>query len=346
MKNILIMTGVGVGLFSATVVGLLGVQGRLNYEGTRGVPLLSMFFAPSPASEGEQPGEHGEHGEPEKDPHGEAAAHTDDHSKPFGVQHDGLGVEERLEYAVGKSALNPEPEAKDDGHGGGHGGDHGDEADAHADDHGAEDHGNGDHATDEPHEKLTPPKDDFEAQMEALYGQDRYRRGEFFKFPRLEGDITVTELNQYLRASKLALEELEKKRSQLDAYAGELDARERDIEDRERQIAEQMAAVDVARAALDKRVAEFRDTVLLVRRDESEGLRKYAETLASFEPKRAMQHVIETWDQGEEGRNRILKVLSMMKSKDVNAILQEVELPRLRDILVQRLKVVHEGDGK
>lgn len=342
MKNVLIMSGVGVGLFSATVVGLLGVQGRLNYEGTRGVPMLSSLFDPPTETEGGEHAEADAHGDAGSEPH--TAARVDGPSEPFGLRHDGLGVEEPLEYAVGKSALSPQAPTEDDGHGGGS-----DDAqpDGHTgDDHGEDGQGHDDHADGKPQRRLTPPKDDFEAQMEALYGQDRYRRGEFFKFPRLEGDITVTELNQYLRASKLALEELEKQRAQLGAQASELDARERDIEDRERQIAEQMAAVDVARAALDKRVAEFRETVLLVRRDERKGLQEYAETLASFEAQRAMEHVVQSWEAGDESRNRILKVLSLMRGKDVNAILAEVELPKLRDILLQRLKVVHEADGK
>ena len=39
------MTLAGTSLFGSTVVGLLAVQGRLNFDGTRGVPMLESFFA-------------------------------------------------------------------------------------------------------------------------------------------------------------------------------------------------------------------------------------------------------------------------------------------------------------
>jgi DNA-directed RNA polymerase subunit F len=46
MKNILVMVAVGVALCCVTVGGLLGAQGRLNYEGTRNIPLLNTLFTP------------------------------------------------------------------------------------------------------------------------------------------------------------------------------------------------------------------------------------------------------------------------------------------------------------
>lgn len=46
MKNTLVMVGVGVALCCVTVGGLLGAQGRLNYEGTKNIPLLSALFTP------------------------------------------------------------------------------------------------------------------------------------------------------------------------------------------------------------------------------------------------------------------------------------------------------------
>jgi DNA-directed RNA polymerase subunit F len=46
MKNILVMGAVGVALCCVTVGGLLGAQGRLNYEGTKNIPLLNALFTP------------------------------------------------------------------------------------------------------------------------------------------------------------------------------------------------------------------------------------------------------------------------------------------------------------
>ncbi len=362
MKNILLMTGVGVGLFCATVVGVLGGQGRLNYEGTKGVPILSMFFSPPPPAEGEE-GEHGEgehgdgaHGDGEhgENAHGEDGhaehGHDDGHGEEFGVQHEGLGKEEKLKYTIGESPFAEAP--KDDGHGG-HGGGHGDDGhggghgDAHGGGHGDDGHGTDGHGhkTKQDKPKLSPPEDDFQEQMESLLGQAQYRRGNFFKFPRLEGDISVEQLNRYLRAAKLALDDIEKRRSQLEVYESELEARQRDIEDRERMVSEQMSTVETARTELDKRIRDFQSEVLLVRRDEVPGLKEYAATLGALEPQKAMEHVVQSWET-ETGRDLILKVLAHMEVDKTNAILAELELPKLKEVLTQRLRVVIEKQRK
>ena len=110
-------------------------------------------------------------------------------------------------------------------------------------------------------------------------------------------------------------------------------------------VADQMAKVDQARTKLDTRIREFEAQVLIVRRDEQPALQQYAATLANFEPTRAMQHVMQSWET-EDGRDRILKVMAVMAPEAVDAIMAEVELPQLKDILVQRLRVVVEqGKG-
>ena len=69
----------------------------------------------------------------------------------------------------------------------------------------------------------------------------------------------------------------------------------------------------------------------------------YAAALAADgAAKRAMEHVMQLWET-EVGRVRILKVMRFMKPQNVNAILAEIELPKLRDILLERLKVVTEA---
>ena len=178
--------------------------------------------------------------------------------------------------------------------------------------------------------------------MEGLLGQQQYRPGSFFKFPRLEADISVEELNRYLRAAKVALDGLEKRRAKLETHESELDARQRDIEDRERLVADQMANVDLERARLDQRIREFEAQVILVKRDELPALQQYAATLEYLEARQSMEHVIMMWEASEESKNKILKVLASMDSEKVNALLAEVELPKLKDILVERLKVVIE----
>ena len=51
MKEWLAMAGLGTGLFVTALIGTLAVQGRLDYAGTRGVPIASWLFAPPSADE-------------------------------------------------------------------------------------------------------------------------------------------------------------------------------------------------------------------------------------------------------------------------------------------------------
>ena len=55
MKNILLMVATGVGLFVATMFGLLAAQGRLNYEGTKSIPVLNSLFSKPPEDPNKDP---------------------------------------------------------------------------------------------------------------------------------------------------------------------------------------------------------------------------------------------------------------------------------------------------
>jgi hypothetical protein len=332
VKSVLVMAGTGTALFAGTVVGLLGVQGRLNHDGTRGIPVLSMFF---PAPPEEHASADKTYAEPAAAAHA-APGHDAGGAPPrIGVQHQGLGNEDKLPFRRGRSAFATEPPAGE--HGGTEHGAKAPEASAGHEPPAAPAHAETG--------KLEPPKEEFQRQVESLLGQEKYRPGAYFTFPRLEGDLSVDQLNQYLRAARTALDDVEARRKAVDAADAELAARQRDIEDRERAIADQMVRVDAERRKLDERIKAFEDQVVLVRRDEIAGLRQYAQTLASFEPRRAMQHVVDAW-QSEEGRERILKVLAVMEPDAADAILAQVEVPKLKDLLVERLKVVIERDKK
>jgi flagellar motility protein MotE (MotC chaperone) len=51
VKAKLLLAGLSVLAFLVSLVGLLALQGRLDYEGTRGIPVLGSFFAAPPASD-------------------------------------------------------------------------------------------------------------------------------------------------------------------------------------------------------------------------------------------------------------------------------------------------------
>ena len=90
MKSVLLMTLAGTSLFGGTVVGLLAVQGRLNFDGTRGVPVLESLFAEPAETESE-----------------------DSHVTPAGEEHprlEGLGREPRTaEQGVDAREQNVRP---------------------------------------------------------------------------------------------------------------------------------------------------------------------------------------------------------------------------------------------
>ncbi len=48
MKSVVLMVFTGIALFLGAMVGLLGAQGRLTYEGTRNIPILSRLFSKPP----------------------------------------------------------------------------------------------------------------------------------------------------------------------------------------------------------------------------------------------------------------------------------------------------------
>lgn len=76
MKNILIMVVAGIGLFSVTVIGMLAATGRLDYEGTKGIPIIHGLFSPAEKNtagpdegdDGSQDGQQGESPELRDDP--------------------------------------------------------------------------------------------------------------------------------------------------------------------------------------------------------------------------------------------------------------------------------------
>jgi hypothetical protein len=169
--------------------------------------------------------------------------------------------------------------------------------------------------------------------------------GGLFRFPQLDSGFTAEDLERVLRAAREVEAEAARERARLEVQEADLLARERDLEDRVSSIAEQMLRVDQERERLERRIAEFEQKVLLVERDELRGLREYGRTLASFEPVRAAGLVLEEW-ASDEGRKRIVKVLAVMDPDEADAILAAIDAGQVREVLLQRLRIVHEPSGR
>lgn len=335
MKNVLVMVGTGSGLFVATVFGMLGVQGRLNHEGTKGIPLVSALFPAPPEDPSTDDAAHGAD-QPTDGPTPRTDKPGDSSAPPltkFGAQHDGLGNEARLPIRKGKSVRGENDEPG------------GDQASAPARENGAGAAPPSPGKPDGEAKPLAPPATEWQRQAEALLGQGKYRPGALFSFPTLDSGITAAELDESLRKAKDALARVERKQAALDALEAELQARQRDIEDRQSAISAQMIRVNQEREKLDRRILEFESQVLLVKRDDLKGLKEYARTLASFEPEKASAYVLEEW-KTPEGQSRIIKVLAVMSPDSADRILAQMENGTVKDVLTMRLKVIAEPADK
>jgi flagellar motility protein MotE (MotC chaperone) len=177
--------------------------------------------------------------------------------------------------------------------------------------------------------------------VEAVLGQEPYRPGRLWSFPRIEPGIGVDELNDILRRAKKAQEDVTRERAALEQRRAELDAREQDIADRQQLVLSKMTEVEQMRARLQAEVDDFRNTVLLIRDDESAGLKALATTLQGIEPSKAASVIIKWWET-EEGQTKALKVWTVMDPDAANAILGEMDVELVRQVLDKRLKVVRE----
>lgn len=319
MKNLVVMIGAGLGLFVATVVGLLGAQGRLSWEGTKGIPLLHSLFEPppghaevgkEPAATGEQPG--GAHGEPTP-----------------GVHLEGLGKEEKRQYRVGPAIGTVDPAGPKKLETATEGGDTKTET------------------PDEGHPKPEPHAADseFRAKTETLLGQGQYTRGKLFDFPKIKARMSVEDMNAILDQAQAEKEAAERERAVLGQRKAELDARESDLRDRELRILEQMRSIEQVRTQLNERIEAFRDQVILVEKHEAADLQADATTLAAFEPKRASALLLEWWKRSDADQAKVVKVLSVMEADAANAILQTMEVPQAREILDKRAQVIRVDQG-
>lgn len=162
-----------------------------------------------------------------------------------------------------------------------------------------------------------------------------------FAFPKLDSGMTTADLERIFQQANAAREAADQERAVVAAELGALEIRQQDIEDRESAIAQKMIEVDRERDRLDQRIEEFERQVLLVERDEIRALRDYGRSLAAFAPERAAAIVMQEWAT-DAGRKRIARVLTLMDPADADAMVAALPDDRLREVLLERMKVVVE----
>jgi DNA-binding transcriptional MerR regulator len=312
MKHYLIMAAAGIGLFVATVIGLLGMQGRLNHEGTRGIPLLGALF-PAPA---------------EPTPPDRA---TDAGGPAAGSRGEGLGKEERTPYRLGESLFDGSKDAGEPKHG--------EPPAAH----------DGAPATQDPPTATSRPTDpqdpQWEHKVEDLMSEGAYERGRYFKFPRLEAGISVQAINDILKDARDQRARIEEERAVLARRKAELDARELDIKDRQEDVQRRIQELEQLRGRIEQEIKDAHGTVLLIKQTEMARWREHAKSVAALGSRKAADILLEWW-KTEEGQEKVLKTLAAMPEDSRDQVLAALSVPQVRELLDRRLQVIVEPAKK
>jgi len=364
MKNILIMGVAGAGLFVGTVVGLLGATGRLNYEGTQGLPLLSGLFEPPPA-EADEAGAEGAGGKAGAD--GDAAHAVPaapgpernlDQAHSSNEELGDIFAEEAADPHGGGAA--PDPAADADAHDNGHRvlddifaeaetGGHGAAPAADAGAHG-ESIGRDLSALEQNNQRPGAGESSLEKEhryvMDALQSASEYEyeTGRFFDFKGQTASISPDEINRFVAL-------LQDRSSRLEGEIKAMAVRERELQDRERDVADQQQALAAARQAFqerqqrfDEQVNEFNRKVRLIQSQETPMLKNNAKALESFEIDVAREWVINLWAT-PEGQTEVLKTVFFMSKDGANVLLNEIgkkDGRMLEDILAKRKELAVE----
>jgi hypothetical protein len=317
MKNVVLMVFTGIALFLGAMVGLLAAQGRLTYDGTRNIPILSSLFK-KPAGDADE-------GAKDKKDAGDNEGHD-------GSDKTGAKI---LPYKKGSST----PDKVDSGG----------MADPNA-------LGDGQSIIREPEQprkrddgkKPTQQEQEWEMQRNQLDNQQPYPRG-LFDFKKVKADINLQEFNAMVRAVKKKQREQEEMDAALEKKRRDLETQMADVLYRQQEVAKQMQQVVQERDRLNRRIEEFHKKVLLVKQDEVAGLKENARNIANLDPETGRDLILSWWNQGAAGEARAIKTLSLMSRESVEAILEVMQTDRIREILDKRLTLARtktEGDTK
>lgn len=356
MVGILIKVAIGLVLFVGSLVGGLAATGRLNHEGTANIPVLNGFFPEPPKVEGEGGAEGAEGTQAGDDTHVAEGTHNSGDQTGAAEAAGEQDPKKPSKRIIGRSIMNPE-EPESDGHGGGHGNDAhgggGDDAhgggvshgeDGHAKDihapapHGETAHPQGGH---KPNKHESKAEQDFH-KLEAAQGKTGYRPGAYFHFEGMPAGMTPEQINEAWQSVQGVLDTIEKRKVALDLREKGLQELADDISRRQKDLGDQQLRIEQMQKALDAKIAQFENTVILVKDEEVQKLKENAETLASFEVSKAAELVQQQWSS-ERGQEEILRLFKFMEKESVHEILGQLPNPMVQDILAKRMQVSGEA---
>jgi hypothetical protein len=315
VKALALMVLTGVGLFTGTVAGLLAAQGRLNHEGTRGLPLVHALF-PAPKAEPVTAAEQVKGPAPDVEPRLAGLGREPELPRE-------LGPEVELESAMAEGRALESTAGENPGSA-----EHATAADAGS-------------APAAPH---APGDTGFAQRVDSLMAQGQYRRGKLFEFPQLASGMSVAEIDEILASAQELRQALERQREALDQREAELAAREADLEDRERAVLERMREVLQHRGELEEQVAAFRRSYSLVASNEAAELQSYAETLSALPAEKSSQIILRYW-QTEDGADKAVKILKLMEKDPRDELFNLLTAEQTQAILDRLARTVVEPAG-
>lgn len=345
MKTLVVNIVVAAVLFAAALAGALAATGRLNHEGVANLPVLNRMFPP-PAARAD--------GEGDATAPATAGAPRDaDSGAAAGAAADAAGRERlRRGRSVFAEGGGPGGDARP-GRSGDRSGDQGGGQTAAQQDTGAartptETPGDAPAAAQAPAAgERAPPVHAAERdllELEQGLARDRtgrYAPGGYFRFEGMPAGLSAAQLNEAWQRVQQERERLERRSQALDLREQELRTLAEDVARRQTELGRERIALEGWQARLDERIEQFREQVKLVRTDEVAGLKRNAQTLASFEPEKAAELIAEQWKL-EAGQEEILKTLEFMDREALNAILAVLPNAMIREVLTRRLAVSRE----
>jgi len=324
VKKLIINVVAGLVLFAGSLAGALAATGRLDHEGTKNIPLISALF-PAPPEPKDKDG---------KDAAKEIAAVSPPADPKQSVQ--GPEAVPVLKHGRSLFAKDDKPE--------GHGGE-------------SKDAGHGDKPEADKAAKVeTPPQPAPQPTADAGKQEQTSRRrevsytpGSYFKFDGMPAGMTPEQLNEACQRVQQQLAELDKRKAALDQREQEMQTLEQDMGRRQSDLGGERTRLQNLQRLLEDRIEQFHQQVKMIRIDELAGLKKNAQTLASFEASKAAELVKDQW-RTEAGQDLILKTLEVMDKDAANAILAALaDNAQIREILERRLRIAREpaaGPGK
>jgi uncharacterized protein YdcH (DUF465 family) len=321
MKSLLGKLAIAVVLFAGSLFLGLVATGRLNHAGTANIPLLARLFPPPASPEREAAAPIGEtapaahRGEPGSAAEATQSKQTQEPQagprkqktgrsvvRPETAREPALVAQNADQTATGTSRSKPDPTA------------------AAAPEHDA-----------------APPQ-----QPLAQDPDNRYEPGKYFKFEGMPAGLTPEQIDEAWQRVQGELQQIERRKTQLDLREQELQELAADIVRRQKELGHERTRIAEEHSRLDARIEKFEQQVKLVRKDEAGALKRNAMTLSALGASKAAELISDQW-KTDRGQNEVLKLLEFMDEDDLAGILELLPTALVQDLMSKRLRVGKEA---